>query len=287
MMKEKIKPFIKWAGGKTQLLSQINKYLPDKYNRYFEVFVGGGALLFNLMPKKAFINDSNFELISAYSCFRDEIILEKLIEKLKEHENNHSENYYYEIRNMDRNLDFKNLESYEIAARFIYLNKACFNGLYRVNSKGFFNVPFGKKEKIKVFDEENFYRIFNYFSNADIKISNFDFTYVTDLVEEDDLVYFDPPYDVIENKNSFISYSKEKFYKKDQLRLFDTFEKLDQLKVKLILSNHATDFIIDIYKNYKINFVEAKRLINSNYKNRGNVKEVIITNYNIEHKKDE
>ena len=143
----KVHPFVKWAGGKTQLLETIKTHLPDKFNRYYEPFVGGGALLFYLQPESFSINDNNEDLISAFKCFQDDNLFIALKEKLEEHERLHSEDYYYQIREMDRDPNFNNLPVYVRAARMLYLNKACFNGLYRVNSKGFFNVPSGKKEK--------------------------------------------------------------------------------------------------------------------------------------------
>ena len=151
-----VHPFVKWAGGKTQLLEVIESHLPETFNRYFEPFVGGGALLFKLQPKAFSINDSNEELICVYKCLENNGLFELLKQELLRHEENHSEEYYYQIREMDKLEGFNNLPIYVRAGRMIYLNKACFNGLYRVNSKGYFNVPSGKKKVVNCFDKKTF-----------------------------------------------------------------------------------------------------------------------------------
>ena len=150
------KPFVKWAGGKRQVLPMIRKYLPEKYNTYYEPFVGGGAVFFDLMPKNAVLNDYNNELMNVYRCIQDEEKFEKMCSELNKHERNHSEEYYYDIRNIDKDKSkFNRLADYKRAARTIYLNKACFNGLYRVNSKNEFNVPFGKKTRVNTYEGQN------------------------------------------------------------------------------------------------------------------------------------
>lgn len=162
-------PFVKWAGGKTQLLNKLVSLMPKEYNHYFEPFIGGGALLFHVAPKEFTINDFNSELVQAYRCFSNPDDTEKLIERLKFHQKNHSEEHYYEVRSMDRNQDFLSLPIYERAARMIYLNKSCFNGLYRVNSKGFFNVPSGKKKSVVCYEEKNIQEIVEFFKNPSLK----------------------------------------------------------------------------------------------------------------------
>ncbi|MFA5543437.1 MAG: Dam family site-specific DNA-(adenine-N6)-methyltransferase [Bacilli bacterium] len=274
----KMRPFVKWAGGKTQILEQLKELMPKDYNTYFEPFVGGGALLFNLKPYKAVIQDSNYELICAYKCFQDEKSYNLLIEEILKHENNHTEAYYLEVREMDRNPKYSTLPIHVIAARMIYLNKACFNGLYRVNSKGYFNVPSGKKQKVKAYDKENFDALYNYFSNNMITVLNGDFSDVLNHAKKGDFVYFDPPYDTYDN-NGFTSYTKNSFDRNEQKRLADVFRELDSRGVYVMLSNHNTDFINDIYLGYKINVIQAKRMINSKGTGRGSVEEVIITNY--------
>lgn len=277
--KVRLHPFVKWAGGKAQLLEKLNNYMPKTYNNYFEPFVGGGALFFNIAPKNAIINDYNSELICAYRCFLSDNSFEMLKKELKKHENAHDEEYYYEIRNMDKDANFSDLPEYVRAARMIYLNKACFNGLYRVNSKGYFNVPSGKKKKVVTFDEDNFNYLREYFKENNITILNEDFSDACRKVLSGDFVYFDPPYDVIENKNSFTAYAKDSFGKEEQIRLATLFKELSDKGVYVMLSNHNTTFINELYKDYNIYIVNAKRMINSKADGRGDVEEVIITNY--------
>lgn len=275
-----IRPVVKWAGGKTQLLDEIIKRLPQIYNRYFEPFVGGGALLFQLKPQDAVINDLNYELVCVYECLKDKKLLKKLIEKLNEHEKNHSKAYFQEIRILDRTDHFKNLSKVDIAARMIYLNKSGYNGMYRVNSKGHFNVPMdNSKEKVKLYNFDNLMNIHKYFTNSNIVITNGDFEEVVKEAKIGDFVYFDPPYDTYENQKNFTSYSKQGFSKEDQKRLFEVFNRLSKTGVYVMLSNHNTDFIRELYKDYKIDVVLAKRMINSKATQRGPVEEVIIRNY--------
>ena len=273
------RPFVKWAGGKTQLLERLHAYMPKTYNNYFEPFIGGGSFFLNIAPKTATINDFNAELVCAYKCFQNDELFESLKNELKKHEANHSEEYYYQIRSMDKEDGFFSLPIYVRAARMIYLNKSCFNGLYRVNSKGFFNVPSGRKKKVVTFDEENFVSLREYFRNNDITILNGDFEDAVKNAKTGDFVYFDPPYDVIENKNSFTSYAKNDFGKDEQIRLARLYKKLSDKGVFVMLSNHNTAFINELYKDFNIHVVNAKRMINSKADGRGDVEEVIITNY--------
>ena len=274
-----LRPFVKWAGGKTQLLDRLHAYMPKTYNNYFEPFIGGGSFFLNIAPKKATINDFNAELVCAYKCFQNDELFESLKSELKKHEANHSEEYYYQIRSMDKEEGFLSLPIYVRAARMIYLNKACFNGLYRVNSKGFFNVPSGRKKKVVTFDEENFDSLREYFRNNDITILNGDFEDAVKNAKAGDFVYFDPPYDVIESKNSFTSYAKNDFGKDEQIRLARLYKKLSDKGVFVMLSNHNTAFINELYKDFNIHVVNAKRMINSKADGRSDVEEVIITNY--------
>ena len=272
------KPFVKWAGGKRQILDKLKKYIPDEYNTYYEPFIGGGALLFELSPRSAVINDSNAELINVYQVLCNEEKFKKMFKTLNSHENNHSEEYYYEIRNKDRNKStYNKLSDYTRAARTIYLNKACFNGLYRVNSKGEFNVPFGKKTKVNTYEGNNLITVSNYLTMNDIKILNVDFEEAVATAKKGDFVYFDPPYD--SDKAIFNSYTEEGFNKDDQRRLASVYKELDKKGVYVMLSNHNTVLIKELYKDYNIHIIEAKRNINSNAEKRGKVEEVIITNY--------
>ena len=283
-VKEEIKnldvhPFVKWAGGKTQLLEVIESHLPETFNRYFEPFVGGGALLFKIQPKAFSINDSNEELICVYKCLENNELFELLKQELLKHEGNHSEEYYYQVREMDKLEGFNKLPIYVRAARMIYLNKACFNGLYRVNSKGYFNVPSGKKKVVNCFDKKTFDNLNLFFKNRKPVITNIDFEDAVKNAKTGDFVYFDPPYDTWEDKNSFTSYDKNAFGKEEQIRLAKVFKELSDKGVYVMLSNHNTKFINELYKGFHVTVVPAKRMINSKADGRGEVEEVIITNY--------
>lgn len=272
-------PIVKWAGGKHQLLEKIKELMPKEYNNYYEPFVGGGALLFELSPKNATLNDVNLELLAIYNCMKDDELYKLMLEELDKHEKNHNEEYYYEVRSWDRDNRFELEPLWKRAARAIYLNKSCFNGLYRVNAKGYFNVPSAKKEKVNTYDLDNMEAIHEYFKNDSITILSGDFVEATRTAKEGDFVYFDPPYDNFEDKESFTAYSKFDFNKDDQVRLANCFKDLSNRGVKCMLSNHNTKFINELYKNFNIHVVKAKRMINANASGRGNVEEVIITNY--------
>ena len=274
------KPFVKWAGGKRQILDKLKKYIPDEFNTYYEPFVGGGALLFELSPKSAVINDSNKELMNVYECIKDSKKFDAMCRELNMHEREHSEEYYYSIRNLDRDKKkFNKLVDFKRAARTIYLNKACFNGLYRVNSKNEFNVPFGKKTKVNTYEGSNLITVSNYLSNTDyqIKILSVDFEESVKDAKKGDFVYFDPPYD--SDTSTFNSYTENGFGKDEQERLAKVYKDLDSRGCYVMLSNHNTTLINELYKDYNIHVIEAKRNINANGKKRGKVEEVIITNY--------
>ena len=272
------KPFVKWAGGKRQIIDKLKKYVPDEFDTYYEPFVGGGALLFELSPKKAVINDSNVELMNVYKCLCDLDKFKKMCSVLNHYETQHSEEFYYGIRNKDRNkASYNRLSDYTKAARTIYLNKACFNGLYRVNSKNEFNVPFGKKLKVNTYEGSNLITVSNYLTMNDIKILSVDFEEAVSTAKKGDFVYFDPPYD--SDTNTFNSYTEEGFNKDEQRRLAKVFKELDARGVYVMLSNHNTILINELYKDYNIHLIEAKRNINANGSKRGNVEEVIITNF--------
>lgn len=274
----KPKPFVKWAGGKRQILDKLKKYVPEEFNTYYEPFVGGGALLFELSPKNAVINDSNKELMNVYNVLCSEEKFKKMCRVLNSYEVNHSEEFFYDIRNKDRNKNtYNKLSDYTKAARTIYLNKACFNGLYRVNSKNEFNVPFGKKAKVNTYEGSNLITVSNYLTMNNIKILSVDFEESVKDAKKGDFVYFDPPYD--SDTSTFNSYTEEGFGKEQQKRLAKVFKELDQKGVYVMLSNHNTVLINELYKGYNIHKIEAKRNINSNGQKRGKVEEVIITNY--------
>ena len=274
----KAKPFVKWAGGKRQILDKLKSHIPEEFNTYFEPFVGGGALLFDLAPENAVINDSNEELINVFNVLCNDKKYTKMCRYLNKFERKHNEEFYYEIRNIDRNKKkFNRLNDCKKAARTIYLNKACFNGLYRVNSKGEFNVPFGKKTKVNTYDGENLLNVHSYLTLNNVNILCTDFEDAVSTAREGDFVYFDPPYD--SDTSTFNSYTEDGFNKDEQRRLAKVFKELDKNGVKVMLSNHNTILIKELYKDYNFHVIEAKRSINSNGKKRGKVEEVIITNY--------
>ena len=272
------KPFVKWAGGKRQIIDKLLKYAPDEFNTYYEPFVGGGAFLFELSPKNAVINDYNKELMNVYECIKDSDKFDKMCKELNNHEANHSEEYYYQIRNLDRDKNkFNKLADYKRAARTIYLNKACFNGLYRVNSKNEFNVPFGKKSKVNTYEGQNLGIICGYLNYNNIKLLSTDFEEAVKDAKKGDFIYFDPPYD--SDTSTFNSYTEDGFGKEEQKRLARVYKKLADKGCYVMLSNHNTKLVNELYKEFNINVIEAKRNINSNGAKRGKVEEVIITNY--------
>ena len=212
------KPFVKWAGGKRQIMPEIKKYVPENYDTFYEPFVGGGAVFFELAPKKAVINDYNSELMNVFECIKDEDKFDKMCTELNHHEANHSEEYYYQVRNIDRDVKkYNKLADYKKAARTIYLNKACFNGLYRVNSKNEFNVPFGKKEKVNTYEGQNLGVVHCILNFNDIKLLSTDFEEAVKDAKKGDFVYLDPPYD--SDTSTFNDYTENGFNKDEQRRL--------------------------------------------------------------------
>lgn len=284
-MHDNVKPFLKWVGGKRQLLSQMEDFIPENYNNYFEPFLGAGALLFFLKPNMAYINDMNFELINVYNVLKDNI--EELIIALEKNKNNNSKDYYYCIRAWDRSSGYSKRSNISKAARFIYMNKVGFNGLYRVNSKGQFNVPYGIYKNPNIVDKETLYSVSEYLNKNHIIITSQDFESAVSSAEKGDFVYFDPPYHPINKTSSFVEYQKGGFGIEEQIRLKLLSDSLVKKGVKVILSNSNTDFIINLYKNkidgaksevdyYFVELVNARRSINSNAKKRGSIKEVLI-----------
>ena len=274
----KAKPFVKWAGGKRSIIDKLIPLVPEDFKTYYEPFVGGGAMLYELQPKKAVINDYNTELMNVYECIKDENKFANMCSELNKHETNHSEDYYYEIRNLDRDKKkFNKLADYKRAARTIYLNKACFNGLYRVNSKNEFNVPSGKKNKVNTYDGPNLGIIHCLLNFNDIKLLSTDFEECVKTAKKGDFIYFDPPYD--SDTTTFNSYTENGFGKEEQKRLAKVFKDLDKRGCYVMLSNYNTTLIKELYKGYNFNYVTAQRNIGASSKNRGKVEEVIITNY--------
>ncbi len=272
------RPFIKWVGGKRQLLSQFrglglySSEFNDADCRYFEPFVGGGAVFFDLQPKSATISDLNSELITTYMVVRDNV--ERLIESLKKHV--YDKDYFLKIRAMDP----VKMSDLDVASRFIYLNRTCFNGMYRVNSKGQFNVPFGRYKNPIICDEGNLRAASR--TLQDVEILNVDYKVAVSKAKAGDFVYFDPPYYPISSTSSFTSYTKNGFAEKEQVELRDTFAELSNRGCCVMLSNSDSAFIRDIYgglKNVTITTVGAGRAINSKATGRGKITELVITNY--------
>jgi DNA adenine methylase len=277
-----MKPFIKWAGGKKQLIGQFAPFFPKKIEIYYEPFVGSGVVAFFLLKnhpeiKKIYLSDINEELIITYNVVKNNI--EELIELLKKYKRNHGKEFYYKIRSQD----IKTLSKVEIAARFIYLNKTCFNGLYRVNSKGEFNVPIGDYENPLICAEKDLRDISKFLKKDDIRVKQF-YDSVKDA-KEGNFIYFDPPYYPLPDTTSFTKYTKEKFLDEEQKLLAKVFRELDKKGCKVMLSNSDTEFIRNLYKGYHINIVRAKRMINCDAKKRGKINEVVITNYPISQSK--
>lgn len=276
-MKKSEVAIVKWAGGKRQLLSQLEPLFPKKINRYFEPFVGGGAVAFYIIkkykPKKIFLSDINEDLINVYIVVRDNV--SELIELLKKYKIKHQKkgkDFYLKIRKQDVDI----MSKLSRAARFIYLNRTCFNGLYRVNSKGGFNVPMGSYKNPGICQEKELREISNLLQKTEIKIQSFE--KILSKVKKNDFVYFDPPYYPL-SKSSFTKYSKDDFLEEGHRKLFNLFVSLDEKGCNVMLSNSNAKFIRELYKKYKPKFVRASRMINCNAEKRGKIKEVVIINY--------
>lgn len=271
-------PIIKWAGGKRQLLPELVKYINTGElgnGRYFEPFVGGGAMLFALEPEKATINDLNKELVTVYKVIK--MFPDALIEKLQEHAKKHNHDYYYTIREQDRLKNFSSLSDIDVAARMIYLNRTCFNGLYRVNSKGFFNAPIGRTAGIpNIVMEDRIHEIHDYFQKNDITIMQGDYKDAVSKAKEGDLVYFDPPYDYDIEGAGFTTYTSTGFNRSNLKELCVLCNDLKEKGVKVVVSNNDTDFVNDLFKGWDIEHITATRMINCDGTARQNAKEVII-----------
>lgn len=269
-------PVLKWVGGKRQLLDAFAPLLPEKIPSYCEPFFGGGAVLFSLQPHKAHINDINNELIQCYCTIRD--CVDELIDELRKYRN--EADFFYSVRNLDRDrAKYESLSDIERAARLLYLNKTCYSGLYRVNSAGEFNTPFGKYKNPNIVNEQALRAVSQYFNAADITFTSTDYSEVLRNVGKDTFVYLDPPYDPISTTANFTSYSKEGFGKEEQIRLRECCDELNSRGIRFMLSNSATPFIKEQYSHYNQTIVFAKRAINSVGTKRGKVDEIVIRNY--------
>ncbi|GAB4534433.1 MAG: DNA adenine methylase [Anaerolineae bacterium] len=272
------KPFVKWVGGKQQLLSQFETYFPTNFTRYIEPFVGGGAVFFHLwnterLPGETFLFDNNEELINLYRIVRDNV--DELIQLLVLHKASHNKNYYYKIRGLDR--ENVQLVDEERAARTIYLNRTCYNGLYRVNSKGQFNVPLGSYKDPQILYEDVL-RAANVALQG-VTVEVVDFREVVNFAQAGDFFYFDPPYDPVSKTASFTGYTANSFKDEDQRDLARVFEQLTKKGCLCMLSNSYTPFILELYEDFRIEVVQAKRAVNSDANGRGNIPEVVVLNY--------
>lgn len=277
MTKQKLTPILKWAGGKTQLLPILTAKMPPKYNKYYEPFVGGGALFLELQPKQAVINDTNEQLINLYRQIKTDAW--SVIEKVDKFDATLADKeYYYALRaRYNEKIIGRELDS-ESAALMIWLNKHCFNGLYRVNNKGLFNVPFNNRQNGSSIVKENLLGIARYLRESDVQISCEDFSSAVKSAKAGDFVYFDSPYIPVSATASFTDYTKLGFSLADHERLAELFKKLDAKGVKLMLSNNDVPLVYKLYAGFNIETLEVKRMINSKA-NKRTGKEVIVTNY--------
>ena len=271
-------PFLKWAGGKRQLLPIIKEFQPTKYTQYYEPFVGAGAVLFFMQPKKSTINDTNSELINCYRVIKDHP--EELLAQIQHHKQQNSQEYYYKLREQDRKDNFKNLSSVQRAARIIYLNKTCFNGLFRVNSRGQFNVPYGKYSNPVIADPAVIRAVSEYLNRANVRIKCGDFEKSVATARKGAFIYFDPPYHPLSDTSSFTGYSINGFGEEEQIRLKQVCDKLSDRGCQVLASNSASPFIKELYDDsrYEIIDVLATRAINAVGSKRGKINELLIYN---------
>ena len=274
------KPFVKWAGGKRQLLAELEKSFPKQFGTYFEPFLGGGAVLFDLLAKKpnlkCSVSDLNSDLVLAYVTIRDK--LGRLIESLENHSKNYHKDsigYYYEVRKQEPKSQI------EKVSRLLFLNKTCFNGLYRVNSKGKFNVPLGRYTNPNIVNRENLTTVSKFLQSDKIKISCRDFESILKDAKKGDFVYFDPPYQPVSDTANFTSYTHRDFTEDDLQRLADLANQLNSKGSHVLLSNSNTKIVKKIFssKKWKVKEIAVNRAINSNSQKRTGHKEVLIKNY--------
>lgn len=268
-----LSPILKWVGGKRQLLNDIMPLVPTK-GTYIEPFLGGGAVLFAHQPKKAIVNDYNSELMNVYQVVKDSP--EQLIQFLQIHYANNSENYFYEIRELDRVEEYKKMSQIEKAARILYLNKTCYNGLYRVNSSGYFNSPYGKYKNPNIVNATVIRAMSKYFNENEIILLQGDYKEALKKARKGSFVYLDPPYMPISSSANFTGYTENGFGYKQQEELKNECDKLRNKGIKFVQSNSDCLEIRQLYKDYTIKTVQAKRIINSNSAKRGEINEVLI-----------
>lgn len=274
-----VQPFVKWVGGKRQLLTSIRPLLPISIKRYYEPFLGGGAVLFGIQPTVSVVNDFNAELINCYLVVKNSP--EELLAACSPLLHPNTSEHFYEVREQDRNPKFSLMPPVERAARLLYLNKTCFNGLFRVNSQGQFNVPFGSYKNPVIAEPSVIRAVSRYLNSSQVEFRNRDFEAAVLDAGQDDFVYFDPPYDPVSDTSSFTGYSLDGFSRNEQTRLKEVCDDLTQRGVKVLLSNSDTPFIRELYsgEKYKIQTVQARRSVNSDPAGRGKIDEVFVLNY--------
>ena len=265
------KPILKWAGGKTQMLSELLPKVPPSYGRYIEPFFGGGALFFALQPEKAIVADSNPELINMYRQVAEHV--DDVISYLKNYEN--TSEMFYSVRS----LDWETLPKAEAAARTIYLNKTCYNGLFRVNSSGQFNAPWGRYKNPNISGADNIRAMSAYLNRARVTIKCGDYREALKGIRKGAFVYFDPPYMPLSSSSSFTGYTASGFGEAEQIELKRQCDLLDKRGIKFLLSNSCCEFIENLYSGYTIERVSAKRAINAKADKRGAIDEVLVRNY--------
>lgn len=267
------RPFLKWAGGKGQLLSQYQAYFPKHYSTYYEPFLGGGAVFFSLQSQQersCVLTDLNPELVNVYRVVQQDVA--GLIELLQEHQRQHCQEYYYAVRSQYE------LPGLQRAARFIYLNKTCYNGLYRENRQGRFNVPMGRYQRPMICNEAVLRAAARLLRSAQILEADFK-TVLERATGAEDFVYFDPPYHPLSATSSFTGYSRFAFGEAEQVALRDTFVALAAMGVQVMLSNSDCAFVRQLYSGFPIHTIEATRAINSKTSRRGKITEVLVTSF--------
>lgn len=275
-----VSPILKWVGGKRQLLDSILPLIPE-YTTYYEPFVGGGAVLFHTQPKKAVINDSNEELINIYTVIKEEP--EALISLLEKHRQENSQEYFYEVRALDRDRErYSELTAAQRAARIIYLNKTCYNGLFRVNRAGEFNSPWGKYKNPNITNETTIRAMSHYLNKAKVTVMCGDYREALKGLRKGAFVYLDPPYMPISSSSSFTGYTAEGFGVMEQKELKKQCVLLNKKGIKFLLSNSCCEFIEDLYKDFIVERVSAKRAINAKAEGRGVIDEVLVRNYELD-----
>lgn len=272
-----LQPFTKWTGGKRQLLPVIKALMPKQFNTYYEPFVGGGALFFDLVRDKAVIGDFNAELINCYQQIKDNP--KAVLAALQHHADMNSKDYYLDLRSFDRDERLNQLTLPEQAARILYMLRVNFNGLYRVNSKNQFNVPYGRYKNPKIVDEELILAVSAYLNQGNITILNADFEQTVADAQAGDFIYFDPPYIPLSETSAFTSYTHEGFSYDEQVRLRDTVRTLSQRGVYVMVSNSSSPLVEELYQEFDVHHVQATRTNGAASSSRGKISEIIVTTY--------